>query len=121
MRENKNTCSIEKIHNKTVKSVLEKLEDEETVYNMATLFSTFSDSTRLKILLCLSRAKLCSCDISAAVNISKSATSHQMRILKMTKLVKAERKGKQIFYSLSDEHVSILLQAALEHVKEGKK
>lgn len=118
---NKYLCSIDEVHKDRVKKVIEKLEDIQTINDMSVLFSTFSDPTRLKILLALEKMELCGCDLCAITNATKSAISHQMRILKMTKLVKSKRQGKQVFYSLADQHVIELLKAALEHVKEEQR
>ncbi len=111
-------CSVDKIHSQRVRDVCKNLEDEQTTERMASLFSTFSDPTRLRILLALERMELCGCDLCAITGATKSAVSHQMRILKMANLVKSRREGKQIFYSLADRHVLKLLKTALEHVKE---
>ncbi|HOJ88672.1 MAG: ArsR/SmtB family transcription factor [Pseudothermotoga sp.] len=115
---NRYLCSTDKVHQDRVKKVIEELEGMEAIDDVSTLFSTFCDLTRLKILLALEKAELCGCDLCAITGATKSAISHQMRILKMTKLVKSRRQGKQIFYSLADQHVVKLLRAALEHVKE---
>lgn len=111
-------CSVDKIHSQRVRDTCKNLEDEQTTERMASLFSIFSDPTRLRILLALERMELCGCDLCAITGATKSAVSHQMRILKMANLVKSRREGKQIFYSLADGHVLNLLKTALEHVKE---
>lgn len=118
---NKYLCSADQVHKDRVKFVLERLENNQTTNDMSILFSTFSDPTRLKILLALEKMELCGCDLCAITGATKSAISHQMRILKMTKLVKSRRQGKQVFYSLTDQHVVELLRAALEHVKEEQR
>jgi len=111
-------CSVDQVHKDRVKVVCEKLEDSQTTHRMSTLFSILSDSTRLRILLALQRMELCGCDLCAIIGATKSAVSHQMRILKLANLVKSRRQGKQIFYSLADQHVVELLKTSLEHVKE---
>ncbi len=118
---NKYLCSTDEVHKDRVRLVTENFQDNQTINDMSTLFSALSDPTRLKILLALEKAELCGCDLCAITGITKSAVSHQMRILKLTKLVKCRRQGKQIFFSLSDQHVVELLKAALEHVKEEQR
>lgn len=118
---NKYLCSTDQVHKDRVKFVLDRFENDQTIDDMSTLFSAFSDPTRLKILLALEKMELCGCDLCAITGATKSAISHQMRILKMTKLIKSKRHGKQVFYSLTDQHVVELLRAALEHVKEKNK
>ncbi|MEJ5228727.1 MAG: metalloregulator ArsR/SmtB family transcription factor [Pseudothermotoga sp.] len=115
---NKFTCSVDQVHKDRVEAVRERLEDPETTERMSTLFSTFSDPTRLRILLALQKMELCGCDLCEITGATKSAISHQMRILKIANLVKSRRQGKQVFYSLADQHVVELLKTALEHVKE---
>lgn len=117
---NRYLCSTDEVHKDRVRLAVENLEHDQTIGDMSILFSTLSDPTRLKILLALQKVELCGCDLCAITGATKSAVSHQMRILKMAKLVKSRRQGKQIFFTLSDQHVVELLRAALEHVKEGK-
>lgn len=118
---NKYLCSIDQVHENRVKAVVDRLENQQTIDDMSILFSTFSDPTRLKILLALEKMELCGCDLCAITGATKSAVSHQMRILKMTKLVQSRKQGKQVFYSLADQHVVQILKAAIEHVKEEQR
>lgn len=118
---NKYLCSTDEVHKDRVRLVTENFQSNQTINDMSALFSVLSDPTRLKILLALEITELCGCDLCAITGTTKSAVSHQMRLLKLTKLVKSRRQGKQIFFSLSDEHVVELLKAALEHVKEEQK
>ncbi|AEH51092.1 ArsR/SmtB family transcription factor [Pseudothermotoga thermarum] len=117
----KNICDINKIHTKKIQKALQNLPSETEINEMSVLFSTLSDQTRLKILYALLSQQLCGCDLAKITLVSKSAVSHQMRILKMTKLVKAKRVGKQVFYSIADEHVKQILLMALSHVREEEK
>lgn len=116
----KTICQIDKTHPDRIKSVLQKLPKDIDLMDMSMIFSALSDQTRLKILCALLSESLCGCDLVEIASSSKSAVSHQMRVLKMTKLVKSRRVGKQVFYSIADEHVRKILMMALEHVKEGK-
>lgn len=107
------------IHPETVHKVYQSMPTEETAFELADLFKLFSDSTRLRILLALSSSEMCVYDLATLLQISQSAASHQLRLLRNTKLVKNRRDGKIIFYSLDDEHVNTILAIALEHLQEG--
>lgn len=110
--------SDELIHNEKVANVINKLPSDEVIYDMAELFKVFGDSTRTKILSCLEIEELCVCDIATATNMTLSAVSHQLRILRNAKLVKFRKIGKEVFYSLDDEHVSKIFECALSHINE---
>lgn len=94
------------------------MPDENTLYSAAELFKVFGDSTRTRILSALFISELCVCDIAAVLGMTKSAVSHQLRILRQTKLIKGRRSGKEIYYSLDDEHVSKIYEMAIDHLKE---
>ncbi len=91
---------------------------DELVQDLSELFQIFSDPTRIKILFFLKEGPLCVADITKCIGASQSAISHQLRILKRTRLVKSKRQGKRVFYELSDNHVHTLLQQGIDHVKE---
>lgn len=101
-----------------VRRVLEQQPDDEILYDLAELFKVFGDSTRIKILYSLFETELCVYDIARLLNLSQSSVSHQLRILKNSKLVKFRREGKSIFYSLDDEHVREIISMGMEHVEE---
>lgn len=101
-----------------VRKLLEQQPDDEILYDLAELFKVFGDSTRIKILYSMFDAELCVNDIAGLLNLSQSSVSHQLRILKTSKLVKFRREGKSIFYSLDDEHVRKILSLGMEHVEE---
>ncbi len=105
-------------HEDVVKRVLEKQPADEYLYDLAELFKVFGDSTRIKILYALFESDLCVGDIAQLLNISQSAVSHQLKILKDAKLVKFRREGKIIFYMLDDDHVRTMLSMGMEHVEE---
>lgn len=92
--------------------------DDEEIYDMAELFKVFGDSTRIKILCCLFDGERCVQDITQWVGASQSAISHQLRILKQSKLVRSRRQGKSILYALSDDHVKTILGMAKDHLEE---
>lgn len=91
---------------------------DETLYDLAELFKIFGDSTRVKILYALLESELCVCDIAKLMDVSQSAVSHQLRVLKASKLVKFRREGKTIYYSLADNHVVSILNQGMEHIEE---
>ena len=97
---------------------MKPLTDRETIDRIAELFKAFGDPTRVQILSQLVEQELCVSDISQALELSQSATSHQLRILKQMHLIKFRREGKNILYSLADDHVRTILQRGLEHVLE---
>ena len=94
------------------------LADEETLYRVAELFKIFGDPTRVRILHALFHQELCVQNIADGLDMTQSAISHQLRILKQSALVKSRRDGKTIFYSLADDHVATILMQGLEHVCE---
>ena len=96
----------------------EIMPDEEILYDLADLFKVFSDTTRIKILYALMSGERCVADIAEAVGASQSAVSHQLRILKASRLVKFQRDGKNVLYSLSDEHVYTVIAQGLSHICE---
>ncbi len=113
-------CEINLVDKRMVKKVIGKLEDDISLLELADLFKAFSDSTRIKILRALSISELCVCDIAAVAGISQSAVSHQLRFLRMSRLVKYRKDGKMAYYSLDDDHVRKLIDQGLEHVKEER-
>lgn len=119
MMENKvESCSCNVIHKDVVEEVKDKLPQEEILYDLAELFKVFGDSTRIKIICSLFESEMCVCDLSALLNISQSAISHQLRVLKSARLVKFRRAGKVIYYSLDDEHIKQIFDAGLHHITE---
>lgn len=111
-------CECNVIHKDVVEMVQKGLPKEETIIDLAELFKVFADSTRMKILCALMNQELCVCDLSVVIGSSCSATSHQLRILKHAKLVKYQKVGKVVYYSLADDHVKSIYQKGLEHVEE---
>lgn len=107
----------EKLNDNMIEILNETL-NEDLLIDLAELFKVFGDSTRIKILYALSVEPMCVCDIAGALGMTQSAISHQLRILKHSKLVAAQRDGKSIIYSLADSHVSLILSQGMEHIKE---
>ena len=111
-------CESNEIHEDRLKIVDETLPEETELYDLAELFKVFGDSTRIRILFVLFEAEVCVCDLAKALNMTQSAISHQLRILKQNKLVKSRREGKSIFYSLADDHVRTIINQGREHIEE---
>ena len=111
-------CEVQFVHFDAVAKAKANMPDDDTLYDVAELFKVFGDSTRTRILSALCHADLCVCDIATLLNMTNSAVSHQLRILRQSKLVKATRNGKEVFYSLDDDHVTQILRTALEHITE---
>lgn len=101
-----------------VKKVIDQQPDDEILYDLAELFKVFGDSTRIKILYALSESELCVGDIAQLLKLSQSSVSHQLRILKDSKLVRFRREGKIVFYALDDDHVRNIINMGMEHVEE---
>jgi DNA-binding transcriptional ArsR family regulator len=111
-------CDTFQTHEELLKVVHAKMPDEDMLYDMAELFKVFGDSTRIRILYVLFEAEVCVCDLAQALNMTQSAISHQLKILKQAKLVKSRREGKSVFYSLADGHVRTIIAQGLEHIEE---
>lgn len=89
---------------------------EEKLYELADLYKVFGDTTRIRILYVLKEKELCVCDISKELDMTVSAVSHQLKVLKIAKLVKSRKEGKSVFYSLDDDHVFKILDNGIEHI-----
>lgn len=99
----------------------EKMPSEEVISDLSDFFKNFGDSTRLKIVSALMSGELCVADICEVLEMSTSAVSHQLRILRQAKMVRSRRDGKQVYYSIDDNHVGILYSVGLAHLKEETK
>jgi DNA-binding transcriptional ArsR family regulator len=114
-----NLCSINEIDSEKVALVQKQLLPAQTVDRVSRLFSALSDPTRLKILHSLTVTKeLCVCDLAALAELSVSAVSHQLRLLRDRDLVRARRDGRMVYYSLADDHVATLMGTGIEHANE---
>ena len=111
-------CEETELHMDVVEQVREQLPPDEMLYDLAELFKMFGDSTRIKILSLLFEGEKCVQEITEASGSSQSAVSHQLRLLKQARLVRSRRSGKQIFYTLADDHVKTILGMAKEHLEE---
>ncbi len=111
-------CQMLSVHQEIVDQVNEEMPDEDVLFDLAELFKVFGDSTRIKILYVLFQSEMCVCDIAQLLNMTQSAISHQLQVLKKSKLVKYRREGKSVIYALSDNHVRTILDQGMEHVGE---
>lgn len=111
-------CDVTYVHDDTVLMVQEKMPDEELLKELADFYKVFADSTRVKILCVLLESEMCVCDLAEILEMTQSAISHQLRILKQMKLVKNRREGKTVFYSLADGHIQTIINQGMEHITE---
>ncbi|HBM81299.1 MAG: metalloregulator ArsR/SmtB family transcription factor [Clostridiales bacterium] len=111
-------CDCTIIHQDIVNMVKAKMPPDENLYDLADLFKVFGDTTRVKMLWALDESEMCVCDLAALLNMTQSAISHQLRVLKQARLVKFRREGKVVFYSLDDEHIRQIFDQGLNHINE---
>ena len=117
-KEGIDVCSSNVIHQDIVNNVIEKMPEETDLNTLAEFFKVFGDNTRMKIIWALSISEMCVCDISTLINMSQSAISHQLKILRQSKLVRYRREGKVVYYSLDDLHIKDILNTAMVHIRE---
>ena len=118
MTEYPEACEEHHVHPQLLEHVRMDMPDEERLYDLAELFKVFGDTTRIRILYVLFEAEMCVCDIAQILNMTQSAISHQLRVLKQAHLVRSRRVGKQIYYSLADDHVRTILGQGMDHIEE---
>ncbi len=111
-------CEYMHVHQDIVERVNQVMPGEEELFDLAELFKIFGDSTRVRILFVLFESEMCVCDIAQLLGMTQSAISHQLQVLKKSKLVKYRREGKTVFYSLADSHVRTILGQGMEHIGE---
>ena len=111
-------CEELQVHEDVVKRVQEEMLSTEKFNELSTLFKMFADPTRLKILSLLFKEEMCVCDISTILSMTQSAVSHQLSVLRANRLIKYRRSGKNIYYSLDDEHIQMIYDAGLAHILE---
>lgn len=117
-QDEKLTCEIKTVHQDLVDQVGSQMPPEEKLYDLAELFKVFGDSTRIKIIWALFEEEMCVCDIACLLNMTQSAISHQLRVLKQARLVKPRRDGKNVYYSLDDQHIEEIFNQGLNHINE---
>ena len=111
-------CDTYQVHDDLLKTVNEKMPEESELQDLADLFKVFGDFTRIRILFVLFEAEVCVCDLAEALDMTQSAISHQLKILKQARLVKSRREGKSVFYSLADGHVRTIIAQGRDHIEE---
>ena len=115
--ENRRT-DCEAINIDIVEKVRPKMPEMNLLYELSDFFKVMGDGTRIQLLWALEESEMCVGDLAVLLNMTKSAVSHQLKVLRVAKLVRAEKKGKNVYYSLNDQHVKLILEKALEHVCE---
>ncbi len=112
----KTDCKV--LNKDIVKSVSAKMPQMKLLTELADFFKVMGDNTRIRLLWALEESEMCVSDLSVLLNMTKSAVSHQLKILRTAKLVRAQKNGKNVYYFLDDQHVKIVLEKALEHISE---
>lgn len=116
---NKDVCEDLCVHEETVKAVREAMISSEKLLDLSELFKVLGDHTRIRILEALSQSELCVCDLSEILDMTQSAISHQLRVLRSAKVVRFRKEGKNVFYNIEDEHIFSLINVGMTHVVEG--
>ena len=111
-------CDCDVIHEDILLLVESKMPLSDDLYKLAEFFKAFSDPTRVKIMSALKIHEMCVCDLAVLLGMTKSAVSHQLRFLRQTRLVKYNKVGKVVFYSLADDHIQSILQVGMAHILE---
>ena len=106
------------IHEDVVRRVRQKMPDEEPLYEVSELFKVFGDSTRSRMICALHLEEMCVNDLAAILDMTQSAVSHQLKILRDARLVKIRKQGRVVYYSLDDEHIDRIFALAFEHIME---
>ncbi|MCL2360578.1 MAG: metalloregulator ArsR/SmtB family transcription factor [Defluviitaleaceae bacterium] len=104
------SCDVDAIHEEVVTRISATMPEGKYFYDLANLYKMFADPTRLKVLWALSQEDMCVCDLAALLGMTKSAISHQLKSLRMSNLVKYDKQGKVVYYSLADERVRFILE-----------
>jgi len=118
MKKNQDLCDVDIIHEEVVARVRAAMPDNDNLYSLANLYKLFADNTRLKILWALSCEEMCVCDLAALLGMTVSAVSHQLKSLRLANLVKFNKQGKIVYYSIVDCHVKDIFMQGLEHISE---
>lgn len=111
-------CECDEPHSDVIEKRRSVMPEENVLYDLADFFKIFGDSTRMSILFALDGEPMCVCDVAALLGMTKSAVSHQLKILRQSDLVTYRKSGKNVYYTLADDHVKSIIEMALEHIKE---
>lgn len=119
-REDKNLplCECDELHEDVIAKKREEMPDEAMLYELSDFFKILGDSTRMRILFAIDGEPMCVCDIADLLGMTKSAVSHQLKILRRSDLITYRKSGKNVFYTLADDHVKDIIEKALEHIGE---
>ena len=112
------SCECEEVHIDIVKRREESMPEQSLLYDLSDFFKIFGDSTRMSILFAIDGEPMCVCDIAELLGMTKSAVSHQLKILRQIDLITYRKEGKNVFYTLADDHVRDIIEKALEHIQE---
>lgn len=112
-----NRCDCTAIDEKAVENIRKNMISDEEINGLSNLFKVLGDPTRAKIVMALDNKEVCVCDLSVALNMTKSAVSHQLAVLKANSIVKSRREGKHIYYSFDDDHIATIIEIADAHIK----
>lgn len=111
-------CEDKELHQNELYEAKKKEITQEMNRSLAEMFKVFADETRLRIICSLLNEELCVCDLCELLNLNQSTVSHQLQTLRTSKLVKYRKEGKQVYYTLEDEHIDAILRMAIAHIKE---
>jgi len=118
MKKEQYVCDCEVIHEDVVGRVRDKMPDSGDFYSLAGFYKMLADKTRAQILWALSNETMCVCDLAVLLGMTKSAISHQLKSLRLAKIVKSDKRGREVYYSLIDEHIRAIFTNAFEHINE---
>ena len=121
MFKNDYSCDCNIIHQDRVDDVLHSMPSDKTFLNLAELYKLIGDTTRCRILFALDKNEMCVCDIANVLNMTKSAVFHQLAVLRKSNIVKCRRSGKEVYYTLDDDHINKLFEIGLEHIYHEEK
>ena len=113
-------CDCNVIHENVVEDVKSKMLDNEFITEISTFFKILGDNTRVKILFALDHNEMCVCDIANVLNMTKSSIAHQLSYLKDLNIVKSRKSGKEVYYSLDDEHVKEVFEVVISHIEHKR-
>lgn len=120
MARNEFACDCNVIHQESVDEVMAKMPDENTFNHLADLFKLIGDTTRCRILFTLDQSEMCVCDLANVLNMTKSSISHQLATLRRSGVVRCRKSGKEVYYTLDDDHIVKLFEIGLEHINHKK-
>ena len=120
MPKNEYICDCNVVHEEAVKSALSQMPDDALIQEMSSFFRIMGDSTRCKIINALLCSEMCVCDLANVLSMSKSSISHQLAKMRESGVVKCRRDGKEIYYSLDDEHVAEIFETTITHIKHRR-